>query len=71
MPASLKIKVGFDNEKTKALLDFITEAREGKYTAQKPDLTQIRFKRLEIQEQDKSHSVDDNNEEIVLFGISH
>jgi hypothetical protein len=71
MPAPLKIKVGFDNEKGRALLDFINETREGKYTAQKPDLTQIRFKRLEIQEQDKSHSVDENNEEIVLFGISH
>lgn len=71
MPAPLKIKVGFDNEKANELLNFINETREGKYTAQKPDLTQLRFKRLEIQEQDKNHSVDDNNEEIVLFGISH
>jgi len=67
----LKVKVGFDNEKTNALLNFINETREGKYTAQKPDLTQIKFKRLEIQEQDKIHFADDNNEEIVLFGISH
>ena len=71
MPAPLKVKVGFNNEKANELLNFINETREGKYTAQKPDLTQIRFKRLEIQEQDKNHSVDDNNEEIVLFGISH
>jgi hypothetical protein len=71
MPAPLKIKVGFDNEKTKALLDFINETREGKYTVHKPDLTQIKFKRLEIQEQDKPHSFDENNEEIVLFGVSH
>lgn len=71
MPAPLKVKVGFDNEKANELLNFINETREGKYTAQKPDLTQLKFQRLEIQEQDKNHSVDDNNEEIVLFGISH
>lgn len=71
MPAPLKIKVGFDNEKANALLDFINETREGKYTAQKPNLTQLRFRRLEIQEQDKTHSVDENNDEVILFGISH
>lgn len=71
MSAPLKVKVGFDDEKTNALLKFINETRDGKYTAQKPDLTQIKFTRLEIQEQDKTHSVDDNNEEIVLFGISN
>ena len=71
MSTPLIVKVGFDNEKAKALLNFINETREGKYTAQKPDLTQIKFRRLEIQEQDKNHSVEDNNEEIVLFGISH
>lgn len=71
MPSPLKIKVGFDRKSANALLQFISETREGKYTAQKPDLTQIKFKRLEIQEQDKNHSIEDNNEEIVLFGISY
>ena len=54
MSTPLIVKVGFDNEKAKALLNFINETREGKYTAQKPDLTQIKFRRLEIQEQDKN-----------------
>ena len=71
MAAPLKIRVGFDNGNAKALLDFIDETREGKFTAQKPDLTQVKFKRLEIQEQDTIHSVDEDNEEAVLFGISH
>lgn len=71
MPAALKIKIGFNNDKSKALLDFINETREGKYTAKKPSLTQLKFRRLEIQEQDKTHSVDEIAEEAILFGISH
>lgn len=71
MAEPLKIKVDFDDEKTKTLLQFITETQEGKYTEQKPDLTQVTYKRLEIQEQDKSHSFDDNNDEILLFGVSY
>ena len=71
MPVPLKIRVGFDSEKAKALLNFVNETREGKYTAKRPDLTHIKFTRLEIQEQDKSHSIDDNDVEIILFGISH
>jgi len=71
MAAPLKIKVDFDNTSTKGLLQFITETQEGKYTAQKPDLTQVTYKRLEIQEQDKNHSVDENSEEVILFGVSY
>ena len=71
MAEPLKIKVDFDGETTKALLNFITETQEGKYTEKKPDLTQITYKRLQIQEQDKSHSIDDNNDEILLFGVSY
>lgn len=71
MAEILKIKVDFDGETTKALLNFITETQEGKYTSQKPDLTQITYKRLEIQEQDKTHSIDNNNDEVLLFGVSY
>jgi len=71
MAATLKIKVDFDGKTTKALLNFITETQEGKYTEKKPDLTQITYKRLQIQEQDKSHSIDDNNDEVLLFGVSY
>ena len=71
MSESLKIKVDFDGENTKALLQFITETQEGKYTAEKPDLTQVTFKRLEIQEQDQSHPTDSNDDEIILYGTSY
>lgn len=71
MTQPLKIKVDFDGKTTKALLNFITETQEGKYTQIKPDLTQITYKRLQVQEQDKTLSIDDNNDEILLFGVSY
>ncbi|GEM_PF-3485201 len=70
MSELLKIKVDFDGETTRVLLNFITETQEGKYTENKPDLSQIRFRRLEIQEQDKSNFVDDSNDDNLLFGVS-
>lgn len=71
MAEILKIKVDFDGETTKALLNFITETQEGKYTSQKPNLTQVTYKRLQVQEQDKFHSVDTTNDDILLFGVSY
>ncbi|MFN8333877.1 MAG: hypothetical protein U0U09_02045 [Cyclobacteriaceae bacterium] len=71
MSETLKIKVDFDGETTKALLNFITETQEGKYTEKKPDVTQITYKRLQVQEQDKTHSIDENNDEVLLFGVSY
>lgn len=71
MAEPLKIKVDFEGATTKVLLNFITETQEGKYTEQKPDLTQVTYKRLQIQEQDKSHTIDDSNDEILLFGVSY
>ncbi|MEP7265696.1 MAG: hypothetical protein ABI772_14420 [Bacteroidota bacterium] len=71
MSEILKIKVDFDNAKAQALLQFISETQDGKYTIQKPDLTQVTYKRLEIQEQDKTHSIDDNSEDVVLFGVRY
>jgi len=68
MTEKLKIKVDFDGKTTKALLDFITDTQEGKYTEEKPDLKQVTYKRLVIQEQDFSQSSDNN--EVLLFGIS-
>ncbi|HEX5153798.1 MAG TPA: hypothetical protein VFW07_20265 [Parafilimonas sp.] len=70
MSEPMKIKVDFDNETTKALLNFISDTQEGKYTQEKPDLTQITYRRLQIQEQDKNHSLEDDlSNEMLLFGI--
>lgn len=71
MTEPIKIKVDFDSKTTQALLNFITDTQEGKYTEKKPDLTQITYKRLQIQEQDSSHFVDDNSNEVLLFGVSY
>lgn len=71
MPETLKIKVDFENENAKALVNFIVATQEGKYTKEVPVLTQITFQRLQIQEQDKSHQFDENNDEIILFGVSY
>lgn len=68
MTKKLKIKVDFDGKNTKALLDFITETQEGKYTDEKPDLKQITYKRLDIQEKDFSQLTEES--EVLLFGIS-
>lgn len=68
-PQPLKIKVDFHG--TKELLQFITETQEGNYTEQKPDLSQITYKRLQIQEQDTNHVTDNPQDEVILFGISY
>lgn len=61
---TLKIKIDFDN-KTKALLSFINDTQEGKYTEEKPDVELITYKRMEIQEQESTHDND-----FLLFGLS-
>jgi hypothetical protein len=68
MSEPMKIKVSFNKGTTKSILNFITETQEGKYTAKKPDLTQITYKRLQIQEQDKSYLFSDD---VLLFGLSY
>lgn len=70
MKKPLKIKVNFENETKAAMLNFIAETQEGKYTKEKPDLTQIIYKRLQIQEQDKTHVFDESSDDFLLFGIS-
>jgi len=70
METPLKVKVDFDNKEAKALLHFISETQAGKYTSQKPESTQITYRRLVIQEHDSTLSVDGHSEEVILFGIS-
>jgi len=71
MSYTLKIKVDFDGEETKSLLQFISDTQEGKFTAKKPDLTQVTYKRLEIQEQDMLYQSQTGEDEIILYGISY
>lgn len=71
MAETIKIKVDFDGDTTKALLNFITETQEGKYTEKKPDLSQITYRRLQVQEQDAFYNDEDSNDETLLFGVSY
>jgi hypothetical protein len=71
MSDTLKFKVDFDSEETKSLLQFISDTQEGKYTDHKPDITQVTFKRLEIQEQNKSHQAETTDDVIILYGTNY
>lgn len=68
MAEPLKIKVDFDSN-ANAILQFISETQEGKYTEIKPDPTQITHKRLRNHEQDSSDLFDIDNENLLL-GLS-
>lgn len=68
MSEPLKIRVDF-SDTAKAILHFITETQEGKYTELKPDLTQIPYKRLHIEEQDNSDPFTGEIEENLLLGV--
>lgn len=65
----MKVKVEFESEASEALLKFITDTQEGKYTEIKPDLTQVTYKRLQIQEQD-SAEISEGGDEGLLYGVS-
>jgi hypothetical protein len=52
------------------VIEFIRDARNGKYTAEKPDLTYVTYARLEIQESDARNILDDCEAEVILYGIS-
>jgi hypothetical protein len=59
------------NKEADKVMDFICETKEGKYTAEKPDLTQITYTRMDIQEGDASNIFNDCFEEVILYGISY
>lgn len=61
-------KPSFD-EKIQDLLQFIEDARDGKFTDQKPILTDIAYTRIEIQEQESEHLAEEP--QALLFGLSY
>jgi hypothetical protein len=60
-----------NNKEADRVMDFICETKEGKYTADKPDLTQIIYTRMDIQEGDAGNIFNDCFEEVVLYGVSY
>jgi hypothetical protein len=55
---------------TDKVMDFICDVKEGKYTAEKPDLTQITYLRMKIQENTDS-DFHDYFEDVILYGLSY
>lgn len=67
----IKIKVDFEQESTKAILDFITSTKDGKYSKEKLDLASLKYSRLDVQDTDVIQKINEQNrEEILFFGIS-
>ena len=55
---------------TDVIMEFICDTKEGKYTSEKPDLAQITYARLNIQESNTPAVFDDCYDEVVLYGVS-
>lgn len=53
------------------VMDFICEVKEGKYTLEIPDLTQISYARMEIQEGNATNIFNDYCDEAILYGVSY
>lgn len=70
MDSKLKIKVDFEGKVADELMNFVIDTQEGKYTKEKPTLTQVTYKRMETEEQDYSSSFEDSEDNVLLFGIS-
>ena len=60
-----------DKIETSKVMDFICETKEGKYTAEKPELTHIIYNRMEIQEGEAANIFNDGFEEVILYGMSY
>lgn len=71
MENKLKINVDFEGKVADKLMSFIIDTQEGKYTVEKPILTQIKYKRLEIEEQDYASTFEEAEDNLILFGISN
>jgi hypothetical protein len=55
----------------KILLDFVEKVQVGKYTATKPELVQITYRRVDIQEQSDTIIPSENFEGALIFGTSY
>jgi len=59
------------NKETDGIINFISETQDGKYTAEKPDLTHIIYTRMEVQEGDATNIFNDCFDEVVYYGMSY
>lgn len=71
MENNLKIKVDFEGKVADELMKFVVDTQEGKYTKEKPILTQVTYKRMLIEQEDCTSEFEDNEANVLLFGISN
>lgn len=71
MENNLKIKVDFEGKVADELMNFVIDTQEGKYTKEKPILTQVTYKRMQIEQEDCTSEFEDNEANVLLFGISN
>ena len=55
---------------TDVIMEFICDTKDGKYTSEKPDLAQITYARLDIQESNNPSIYEDCFDDVVLYGVS-
>jgi uncharacterized protein YihD (DUF1040 family) len=60
-----------NSKETDKVIEFIQETKEGKYTAEKPDLTYITYTRMVIQEGDTDNIFNDYFDDVILYGVSY
>lgn len=63
-----RIDVKYDSNH-KAILDFVRDTKDGKYTEKKPEI-EFTYQRIEIQEQSETIDLDEIQDSSYLFGIS-
>ncbi len=71
MDDKLKINVDFEGKVADELMNFVIDTQEGKYTKEKPVLTQVTYKRMVIEEHDCTLSIEETEDNVLLFGISN
>ena len=64
------MQVKADNNSSIVIMQFICDTKNGKYTSEKPDLAQITYARLDIQESNVPTIYEDCFDEVVLYGVS-
>ena len=64
-----KVNVKFDKN-YEALVEFVKETKEGKYTIEKPEVVEFTYQRINIQEQNENIDLDSLQDNSLLYGIT-
>jgi len=65
-----KFKVKYDNENN-PLIEFVKETKEGKYSNNKPEIIDFKYQRVLIQEQEDGFTLENEQENNLLFGLTY